>query len=102
MVLLAFFRIVSLISRNTPPQVIISRWYCSICKPAYIAYRKEIFHLMTDVYEVDVVMSSRREARAAADVPTRPTSGRDYAGFFYFHEVLIPKLKNVNQTFYRP
>jgi hypothetical protein len=57
---------------------------------------------MTDVFEVDVViMSSRREARAAADVP-RPRSGRDYAGFFYFHEVLIPKLKEVNQTIYRP
>ena len=31
LVLLAFFRIVSLISRNTPLQVITSRWYCSIC-----------------------------------------------------------------------
>ena len=73
LVLIAFFRTVSLISRNTPLQVIISRWYCSISKPAYVAYHKEIFHLMTDVFEVDVVMS-RREARAAADVP-RPTSG---------------------------
>jgi hypothetical protein len=54
---------------------------------------------MTDVFEVDVVMSSRREARAAADVP-RPKSGREYAGFYYFHEVLIPKLQTVNQTFY--
>ncbi len=45
-----------------------------ISKPAYIAYRKEIFHLMTDVFEVDVVPSmSRRDAKAAADVP-RPTS----------------------------
>ena len=101
LVLIAFFRIVSLILRNTPLPFITSRWYCSISKPAYVAYRKEIFHLMTDVFEVDVVMSSRREARAAPDVP-RPKSGREYARFYYFHEVLIPKLKNVNQTFYRP
>ena len=54
---------------------------------------------MTDVFEVDVVMS-QREARAAAKVPTAK-SGRQYAGFFYyFHEVLIPKLQTVNQTFY--
>jgi hypothetical protein len=33
LVLLAFFRIVSLISRNTPLLFIISRWYCSISKP---------------------------------------------------------------------
>jgi hypothetical protein len=59
-------------------------------------------HLLTDVFEVDVVPSmSRRDARAVADVP-RPTSGRDYAGFFYFHEVLIPKLHIVNQPFYSP
>ncbi len=50
LVLIAFFRTVSLISRNTPLQVIISRWHCSISKPAYIAYRKEIFHLMIDVF----------------------------------------------------
>jgi hypothetical protein len=101
LVLIAFFRIVYLISRNTPLLFITSRWYCSISKPAYIAYRKEILHLMTDVFEVDVVPSmSRRDARAAENVP-RPTSGRDYAGFFYFHEVLIPKLHIVNQTFYR-
>ena len=48
------------------------------------AVRVRSFEL--DVFEVDVVISSRREARAAADVP-RPTSGREYAGFFYFHEV---------------
>jgi hypothetical protein len=54
---------------------------------------------MTDMFEVDVVPSmSRRDAKAAEDVP-RPTSVRDYAGFFYFHEVLIPKLHIVNQTF---
>jgi hypothetical protein len=101
LVLLAFFRTVSLIPREKPLLFITSRWYCSISK-AYIAYRKEIFHLLTDVFEVDVVQSmSRRDARAAEDVP-RPTSGRDYAGFFYFHEVLIPKLHFVNQTFYRP
>jgi len=103
LVLIAFFRIVSLISREKPLLFITSRWYCSISKPAYVAYRKEIFHLMTNVFEVDVVPSSmsRRDARAAADGP-RPTSGRDYARFFYFHEVLIPKLHIVNQTFYRP
>ena len=50
------------------------------------------------MFEVDVVMS-QREGRAAANVP-RPTSGRQYAGFFYFHEVLIPKLQTENQTFY--
>ena len=91
-------RTVSLASRNTPLQVIPSRWYCSVTALAYRAYRKEIFHLMTDVFEVDVVMS-QREARAAADVP-RPRSGRQYAGFFYFDEVLIPKLQTENQTFY--
>ena len=41
-----------------------------------------------------MMMISRREARVATDVP-RPTSGREYAGFFYFHEVLIPKLQTV-------
>jgi hypothetical protein len=87
-----------LISRNTPLLAITSRWYCSISKPAYIAYRKEIFYLMTDVFEVDVVMS-RREARVAAKVPNA-SSGRQFAGFYYFHEVLIPKLQTVNQTFY--
>jgi hypothetical protein len=98
LVLIAFFRIVSLISRNTPLLAITNRWYCSISKPAYIAYRKEIFHLMTDVFEVDVVMS-QREARAAAKVPAA-RSGRQYAGFYYFHKVLIPKLQTLNQTFY--
>ncbi len=53
---------------------------------------------MTDVFEVDVVMS-QREARAAAKVPTA-RRGRQFAGFYYFHEVLIPKLQTVNQTFY--
>jgi hypothetical protein len=98
LVLIAFFRIVSLISRNTPLLAITNRWYCSISKPAYIAYRKEIFHLLTDVFEVDVVMS-QREARAAAKVPAA-RSGRQFAGFYYFHDVLIPKLQTVNQTFY--
>jgi hypothetical protein len=91
-------RTVSLASKNTPLQVIPSRWYCSVTALAYRACRKEIFHLMTDVFEVDVVIS-QREARAAANVPT-PTSGRQYAGFFYFHEVLILKLQTENQTFY--
>ena len=58
LVLIAFFRTVFLISRNTPLQVITSRWYCSTVNPAYRTYRKEIFHLMTDVFEVDVVMRS--------------------------------------------
>ena len=98
LVLIAFFRTVSLISRNAPPQVIISRWYCSISNLAYRAYRKELYHLMTDMFEVDVVMS-KREARAAAKVPTA-RNGRQYARFYYFHEVLIPKLQTVNQTFY--
>ena len=98
LVLIAFFRIVSLISRNTPRQVITTRWYCSISNPAYRAYRKELFHLMTDVFEVDLVMS-QREARAAAKVPNA-SSGRQFAGFYYFHEVLIPMLQTVNQTFY--
>jgi hypothetical protein len=89
LVLIDFFRTVSLISK----------WYCSISNPAYRAYRKELFHLMTDVFEVDVVMS-QREARAAAKVPTA-SSGRQFAGFYYyFHEVLIPKLQTLNQTFY--
>ena len=35
LVLIAFFITVSLISRNTPLQVITSRWYCSISAPAY-------------------------------------------------------------------
>ena len=98
LVLIAFFRIVSLVSRNTPLHVITSRWYFSVKALAYRAYRKEILHLLTDVFEVEVVMS-QREARAAADVP-RPSSGRQYAGFFYFHEVLISKLQTENQTFY--
>jgi hypothetical protein len=98
LVLIAFFRIVSLISRETPLLAITNRWYCSISKPAYIAYRKEIFHLLTDVFEVDVVMS-QREARAAAKVPAA-RSGRQFAGFYNFHNVLIPKLQTVNQTFY--
>jgi hypothetical protein len=96
LVLIAFFRTVSLVSRNTPLQVITSRWYCSISKPAYIAYRKEIFHLMTDVFEAEVVMS-QRDARAAAKVPTA-RSGRQYAGFYFFHEVVIPKLQTVNHV----
>jgi hypothetical protein len=50
------------------------------------------------VFEVDVVMS-QREARAAAKVP-KASIGRQFAGFYYFHEVLIPKLQTVNQTFY--
>ena len=54
---------------------------------------------MTDVFEVDVVMNQREKARAAANVP-RPISRRQYAGFFYFYEVLIPMLQTVNQTFY--
>jgi len=65
LVLIAFFGTVSLISRNAPWQVITSRWYCSISNPAYKAYRKELFHLLTDVLELDVVMS-QRETRAAA------------------------------------
>ena len=81
LVLIAFFRTVSLISRNTPLQVVTLRWYCSISNPAYRAYRKEIFHLMTDVFEVDVVISQREAARAAANVP-RPTSGRQYQDSF--------------------
>ena len=99
LVLIAFFfRTVSLVSRNTPLQVIPSRWYCSVSAPAYRAYRKEIFHLITEMFEVDVVMS-QRDARAAAKVPTA-RNGRQYARFYYFHEVLIPKLQTVNQTFY--
>ena len=98
LVLIAFFRTVSLVSRNTTLQVIPSRWYCSVTALAYRACRKEIFHLMTDVFEAEVVMS-KRDARAAAKVPTA-RSGRQYAGFYYFHEVLIPKLQTVNQTFY--
>ena len=99
MVLIAFFRTVSLISRNTPPQVIISRWYCSISNPAYRANRKELYHLMTDVFEVDAVMSQKEARAAAAKVPTA-RSGRQNAGFYYYHEILIPKLQTVNQTFY--
>ena len=98
LVLIAFFRIVSLVSRNTPLHVITSRWFFSVSALAYRAYRKEFLHLLTDVFEVDVIMS-HREARAAADIP-RPSSGRHYAGFYYFHEVLIPKLQTKNQTFY--
>ncbi len=41
LVLIAFFRIVFMISRKKPLLFITSRWYCSISKPAYIAYRKE-------------------------------------------------------------
>ena len=99
LVLIAFFRIVSLVSRNTSLHVITSRWDFSVTALAYRAYRKEILHLLTYVFEVDVVMS-QREARAAADVPRPSSSGRQYAGFFYFHEVLIPKLQTENQTFY--
>ena len=90
-------RTVSLASRNTPLQVIPSRWYCSVTALAYRACRKEIFHLMTDVFEVDVVIS-QIEARAAANVP-RPTSGRKYAGFFYFHKILILKLQTKIKRF---
>ena len=97
LVLIAFFRIVSLVSRNTSLQVITSRWYFSVTALAYRAYRKEILHLLTDVFEVEVM--SQREVRAAADVP-RPSTGKQYAGFFYYHEVLIPKLQTENQTFY--
>ena len=97
LVLIAFFRTVTLVSRNKPTQVITSRWYCLISAPAYRAYRKEILHLMTDVFEVNVVMSQREAIAAAADVP-RPRSGRHYAGFFYFHEVLTPKLQTKQRS----
>ena len=50
------------------------------------------------LFEVDLVMS-QREARAAAKVPNA-SSGRQFAGFYNFHEVLIPMLQTVNQTFY--
>jgi hypothetical protein len=50
------------------------------------------------VFKVDVIMS-KREARAAADVP-RPRSGRQYTGFFNFHVVLIPRREIIDQTLY--
>ena len=69
-----------IVSRNAPTQqVITSRWYCSKSGLAYKAYRKEILHLLTYVFEDDVAMRSQRDARAAADVP-RPRSGRQHAG----------------------
>ena len=92
LVLLAFFRTVTLISRDTPTKGITSRWYCSETKAAYKAFRTEILHLLLDVFEMeDKEPSSHRDARAAASVP-RPEAGRKYTGFFYFHHVLIPIL----------
>jgi hypothetical protein len=108
LVLIAFFRVVNLLANNQTYDICVN-WYCSITTVAYLKYRKELLHLLTDVREVDDPnaaaasnsSSSRSNSRRKEkdDVP-KPGPGRSFAGFLYFKEVLLPWLEMKDNTRY--
>ena len=102
LVLIAFFRAVSLLAKNKMTDTVCDSWSCSTDPAAFKKYRKELFHLLTDVSYVKdptkELESSKRDRRS-----TKPV-GSSHAGFSYFTNVLLQEFqeetriqKNVSQ-----
>jgi hypothetical protein len=110
LVLIAFFRVVKFLPRNVEGENrIFSEWHCSIVPAAFIKYRKELLHLLTNVREVEdpnaaaaagSSSGSRSSSRGKQDEVPRPRPGRSHAGFLYFKDVLLPFLEKQDNTRY--
>jgi hypothetical protein len=66
--------------------VVTAKWNFSMADKAIAKYRNEVFHILADVEET--------EDSATRSIFPRPSRGRRYAGYLYFHLCLIPVLAN--------
>jgi hypothetical protein len=97
LVLLAFFRAVSLLAKNKLTDSVCDSWSCSTDPAAFKKYRKELLHLLTDVNDAKdpTEESSKKDRRSTKPVGSSP------AGFSYFTKVLLQEFqeetRNVSQ-----
>jgi hypothetical protein len=97
LVLLAFFRAVSLLAKNKLTDSVCDSWSCSTDPAAFKKYRKELLHLLTYVNDAKdpTDESSKKDRRSTKPVGSSP------AGFSYFTKVLLQEFqeetRNVSQ-----
>jgi len=101
LVLLAFYRAVSLLAKNKLTDSVCDSWSCSTDPSAFKKYRLELLHLLTDVSDVKdpTEESSKKDTRRSTKLV-----GSSHAGFSYFTKVLLQEFqeetriqKNVSQ-----